>query len=234
MGVGLKEKLFAWIDSLALMPHPGWWLFLLAFAESSFFPIPPDVLLIPLALGNPRRALRFAAICTVGSVLGAMVGYAIGVGLYEAVGAPIMELYGYTEEYEGIGEAYRRNLVIALGTAGFTPIPFKVFTIAAGGFQVPFLPFVAVTFHFQHTHQGRAVRRDVEFPVAFEGGICGGGMYSEKQKAGKIEGRPQRSRNKRGSVRVGHGGHGGRSDRGGRGGRGSAHFGRGGPRGSRG
>jgi len=120
-------------------------LFGIAAAESFIFPIPPDVLLIPLCLGNPRRALRFAALCTVGSVLGAMLGYLIGLGLYESVGRPIMELYGYADQYAAIGRAYRQNLVLALGTAGFTPIPFKVFTIAAGGFQVPFLPFVAVT-----------------------------------------------------------------------------------------
>ena len=142
---GPFRRLYHWVLDWAHRPGGPVALFGIAAAESFIFPIPPDVLLIPLALGNPRRALRFAALCTVGSVLGAMLGYLIGLGLYESVGRPIMELYGYADEYAAIGRAYRANLVLALGTAGFTPIPFKVFTIAAGGFHVPFLPFVAVT-----------------------------------------------------------------------------------------
>ena len=142
---GPWRRLYHWVLDWAHRPGGPAALFGIAAAESFIFPIPPDVLLIPLSLGNPRRALRFAAICTVGSVLGAMIGYLIGVALYEGAGQPILQLYGYQEEYAAIGEAYRRNLVLALGTAGFTPIPFKVFTIAAGGFHVPFLPFVAVT-----------------------------------------------------------------------------------------
>ena len=76
--VGLKDKLFAWIDSLALMPHPSLWLFLLAFAESSFFPIPPDVLLVTLGVANPESAIWYGFICSLGSVLGGMLGYGIG------------------------------------------------------------------------------------------------------------------------------------------------------------
>lgn len=142
---GPFRRLYHWVLDWAHRPGGPVALFGIAAVESFIFPIPPDVLLIPLALGNPRRALRFAALCTVGSLLGAMLGYLIGLGLYESVGRPIMEMYGYADEYAAIGAAYRENLVLALGTAGFTPIPFKVFTIAAGGFQVPFLPFVAVT-----------------------------------------------------------------------------------------
>ncbi len=142
---GPFRRLYHWVLDWAHRPGGPAALFGIATLESFIFPIPPDVLLIPLALGNPRRALRFAGICTVGSVLGAMLGYLIGVGLYEAVGAPILELYGYTDEYMAIGNAYRDNLVLALGTAGFTPIPFKVFTIAAGGFKVPFISFVLIT-----------------------------------------------------------------------------------------
>ena len=142
---GAFRRLYHWVLDWAHRPGGPAALFGIATLESFIFPIPPDVLLIPLALGNPRRALRFAGICTVGSVLGAMVGYLIGVGLYQGVGQPILELYGYTDEYMAIGSAYRENLVLALGTAGFTPIPFKVFTIAAGGFEVPFFSFVVIT-----------------------------------------------------------------------------------------
>jgi membrane protein YqaA with SNARE-associated domain len=142
---GPFRRLYHWVLGWAYRPGGPAALFGIATLESFIFPIPPDVLLIPLALGNPRRALRFAAICTVGSLLGATIGYLIGVGLYEGVGKPILELYGYADEYAAIGDAYRENLVLALGTAGFTPVPFKVFTLAAGGFQVPFLSFVAIT-----------------------------------------------------------------------------------------
>ncbi len=142
---GPLRRLYHWVLDWAYRPGGPAALFGIATVESFIFPIPPDVLLIPLALGNPRRALRFAGLCTVGSLLGAMVGYLIGVGLYEGVGRIIIETYGYSDEYAAIGAAYRQNLVLALGAAGFTPIPFKVFTIAAGGFQVPFLAFTMVT-----------------------------------------------------------------------------------------
>ncbi|UCG74966.1 MAG: DedA family protein [Gemmatimonadota bacterium] len=142
---GPIRRLYHWVLDWAHRPGGPAALFGIATVESFIFPIPPDVLLIPLALGNPRRALRFAGLCTLGSIIGAVFGYLIGLGLYEGVGRPIIELYGYADEYARIGEAYRRNLVLALGTAGFTPIPFKVFTIAAGGFQVPFIAFLAVT-----------------------------------------------------------------------------------------
>jgi len=142
---GPLRRLYHWVLGWADRPGGPWALFGIAVGESSFFPIPPDALLIPLALGRPRRAWRFAALCTVGSILGAMIGYLMGSALYETVGRPIVEFYGKSGLYAEIGDAYRRNLVIALGTAGFTPIPFKVFTIAAGGFHVPFIPFVLVT-----------------------------------------------------------------------------------------
>lgn len=120
-------------------------LFVLAFAESSFFPIPPDVLLMALAMGRPRSALRFAAIATMGSVLGGIAGYFIGLFLFEQVGHPILEFYGATGTFDHVGELYRQNLVVALGTAGFTPVPYKVFTIAGGAFAVPLLAFVTIS-----------------------------------------------------------------------------------------
>lgn len=139
------RRLYHWVLAWADRPGGPRALLAIAAAESFFFPIPPDTLLVPLCLGKPRRAFRFAAICTVGSVLGGMLGYLIGAALYETVALPILELYGYTEQYAALGRAYADNLVLALGTAGFTPIPYKVFTIAAGGFAVPFAAFVVIS-----------------------------------------------------------------------------------------
>lgn len=143
-GWGPLRRLYDWVLAWADRPGGPWALGAIAVAEASFFPIPPDVLLIPLCLGRPRRSWWFAAICTAGSVVGAVLGYLIGAALYQTVALPILEVYGYTAEYEAVGRLYAENLVLTLGTAGFTPIPFKVFTIAAGGFAVPFVPFLIV------------------------------------------------------------------------------------------
>jgi membrane protein YqaA with SNARE-associated domain len=120
-------------------------LFVLAVVEASVFLVPPDVLLIALCVGRPRRSLYFAAVCTVGSVVGGILGYLIGYQLYELIGRPIIEFYGAAEAFQRVGDLYRTNLVVALGTAGFTPIPYKVFTIAAGAFSVPFVPFLMIS-----------------------------------------------------------------------------------------
>lgn len=142
---GPLRRLYDWTLAWADRPGGPAALLVLAFAESSFFPIPPDVLLMALALGRPRRALWFAGLCAVGSVLGAIAGYAIGFAVFDQLGRPVLEFYGTMDEFDAVGELYRRNLVLALGTAAFTPIPFKVFTIAAGAFAVPLLPFIVVS-----------------------------------------------------------------------------------------
>lgn len=139
------RRLYHWVLSWAEHPQGTWALFALAFAESSFFPIPPDVLLIALCLGRPRRAAWFAFVCTVGSVLGGLAGYAIGMGLYESVGRPILEFYGLTERYAEVQELYRRYDVWAVGIAGLTPIPYKVFTVTAGAFGISLPGFVVAS-----------------------------------------------------------------------------------------
>jgi membrane protein YqaA with SNARE-associated domain len=133
-----KVQLFAWIDSLAQMPNPGWWLFLLAFAESSFFPIPPDVLLITLGVASPERALWYGFVCSVGSVLGGIFGY--GIGLYG--GRPLLYRFFNTNRIHAVERLYDRYNAWATGIAGLTPIPYKVFTIAGGAFKINFKIFV--------------------------------------------------------------------------------------------
>lgn len=142
---GPIRRLYDWTLSWADRPGGTRALFVLSFAESSFFPVPPDVLLMALSLGRPRRALWFATVCTIASVLGGVAGYFIGLALFEQIGRPILEWYGVTDKFAQVGQLYHENLVLALGTAGFTPIPYKVFTIAGGAFQVPLLPFIIVS-----------------------------------------------------------------------------------------
>jgi membrane protein YqaA with SNARE-associated domain len=135
---GLKEKLFAWIDSLALLPYPGLWLFLLAFAESSFFPIPPDVLLVTLGVATPERAIWYGFLCSAGSILGGIAGYAIG--LYG--GRPLLYRFFKENKIHAVEKLYDRYNAWATGIAGLTPIPYKVFTIAGGAFKINFKVFV--------------------------------------------------------------------------------------------
>jgi membrane protein YqaA with SNARE-associated domain len=136
------KKLYDWVLHWAYTPYAVPALFLLAFTESSFFPIPPDVLLISLALAVPKKSFLYAAICTAGSVFGGMFGYLIGLELIETVGFPILNFYGVMDKYEYIRTLYVQYDAWAVGIAGFTPIPYKVFTIAAGAFKIDFPVFV--------------------------------------------------------------------------------------------
>ncbi|MEE8349046.1 MAG: VTT domain-containing protein [Acidobacteriota bacterium] len=134
--------LYDWVVGLASRPHAGRALFGIAFAESSFFPIPPDILLIPLGIGDPKKALRFAGMCTAGSVLGALLGYLLGMEFYELLGRRIVELYGAGEQYERVRDLYQEWDAVAVLVAGFTPIPFKLFTIAGGVFHINLATFL--------------------------------------------------------------------------------------------
>jgi membrane protein YqaA with SNARE-associated domain len=134
----MKERLFEWIDSIAAAPHPGWWLFGLAFAESSFFPIPPDVLLITLGVATPERAIWYGFVCSLGSVLGGMLGY--GIGMWG--GRPLMYKMFSDTKIHAVERLYDRYNAWATGIAGLTPIPYKVFTIAGGAFKINFKVFV--------------------------------------------------------------------------------------------
>ena len=138
------RNLYDWVLSWAETPYGPSALFALAMAEASFFPIPPDVLLLPLCVGKRTRALRFAAICTAGSVLGGAIGYAIGWGAWEAVGQFFYHYVpGFTEaKFNYVGGLYETYNFWVVFVAAFTPIPYKVITIAAGVFQIAFPMFM--------------------------------------------------------------------------------------------
>jgi len=136
------KKLYDWVLSWAETPYGSWALFILAFSESSFFPIPPDVLLIALAVGKPEKSLKFALICSGGSVLGGILGYLIGWQFMAMLGEKIVAFYGLTAKVEYIRFLYHQYDAWAVGIAGFTPIPYKVFTITAGAFKINFLIFL--------------------------------------------------------------------------------------------
>lgn len=130
------RRLKEWVESYADKPYAEWALFAIAFMESSFFPIPPDVLLIAMAVIVPKKAFRYALVCSVGSVLGGVFGYYIGYFFYETIGAPIIAFYGAGGHYENVKQLYSEHAFWSILAAGFTPIPYKVFTIAAGAFEV--------------------------------------------------------------------------------------------------
>lgn len=138
----MLRKLYDWVLHWAETPYGVPALFALAFAESSFFPIPPDVLLIALALGMPERSLRFAMVCTVGSVIGGMAGFLIGRVFFDYIGVPILQFYGAMDTFEMVRAMFLRYDIWFILVAGFTPVPYKVFTIAAGAFSMNFVPFV--------------------------------------------------------------------------------------------
>lgn len=132
------RALYDWTVAWAGSPYGAWALGAIAFAESSVFPVPPDVLLIALCLGNPDGAFGYAAAATSGSVLGGMAGYGIGYG----GGRPIMERLFSPAKVRRVHDAFQRHEAWAVAIAGFTPIPYKVFTIGAGVFYVDFKVFV--------------------------------------------------------------------------------------------
>lgn len=131
------RKLYDWTIHWAKTPKAPVALFSIAFIESSFFPIPPDVLLIAMTMAQPKKWLRYATICAIGSVCGAFLGYLIGWGLYESVGKLIVDTYHLQNVMELVGRKYQENAFLTVFTAAFTPIPYKVITIAAGLFKIP-------------------------------------------------------------------------------------------------
>lgn len=137
----MLQKTYDWMMDKAAHRHAIWWLALISFVESSFFPIPPDLMLIPLVLAAPTRWFRIALVCTIASVAGGYLGYAIGYFFMDTVGAAILAVFHLTEKFEAF-----RPLVDQYGTwviivKGATPIPYKLITIAAGAFHFDLAQF---------------------------------------------------------------------------------------------
>ena len=128
----MLRRLYEWTLHLSAHRHAIWALALISFAESSVFPVPPDVLLIPMVLAARRRAWRIAAVCTAASVLGGLLGYGIGAFFFEVLGRPLLEIYNATETFEEARALYNEQGLLIVFTAGFSPIPYKIFTIASG------------------------------------------------------------------------------------------------------
>ncbi|TNE66249.1 MAG: DedA family protein [Rhodobacteraceae bacterium] len=126
------RRLYNWTMSLAESPHALWALALVAFIESSVFPIPPDILMIPLIVARPREAFKIAGIATVASVLGGMLGYWIGFGAFETIGKPVLEFYGKDAYFDDFAAKYNDYGAWAVLIAGVTPFPYKVITILSG------------------------------------------------------------------------------------------------------
>jgi membrane protein YqaA with SNARE-associated domain len=138
----MLHRLYARVMALAASPNAAWWLALIAFAESSFFPIPPDALLVPMALARPRSAWRLAAICTAASVVGGALGYLIGYAVFDHVARPILNLYGYGSAYAAFQAKFQEYGLWIILIKGLTPIPYKIVTIAAGAARFDFALFM--------------------------------------------------------------------------------------------
>jgi len=141
----MLRNLYARTLALAASPRAAWWLAVIAFAEASCFPIPPDALLIPMALARPREAWRFAAICTVASVIGGALGYFIGYAVFDQLAQPLIRLYGYGDRFAAFQALYAQYGLWVILIKGLTPIPYKIVTIASGAAGFNFWLFMAAS-----------------------------------------------------------------------------------------
>src|SRR6188768_1691446 len=128
----MLRRLYDWCIAAADKPYATWLLGIVSFVESSFFPIPPDVMLIPMAIARPDKAWFYATVCTVTSVAGGVLGYLIGALLYDSVGLWLVQLYGYGNKVEAFREAYAQWGAWIILLKGLTPIPYKIVTITSG------------------------------------------------------------------------------------------------------
>ena len=139
------KRLYNWTMTLAEAPYALWALGFVAFLESSVFPIPPDILMIPMIIAAPRRAFLIAGVALVASVLGGVFGYFIGWGLFESVGRPVLDFYGKTDNFDAFAQTYNDWGAWAVLIAGVTPFPYKVITILSGSTGLSFPVFMVAS-----------------------------------------------------------------------------------------
>jgi len=141
----MLRRLYDWCIAAAGQPHAAWIMGIVSFVESSFFPVPPDAMLIPMALARPDKAYFYATICTITSVAGGVLGWLIGHFLYDSLGLWLMQLYGYGNKVEAFREAYNQWGTWIILLKGLTPIPYKIVTIASGFAAYPLIPFILLS-----------------------------------------------------------------------------------------
>jgi membrane protein YqaA with SNARE-associated domain len=142
----MLRRLYEWALSLVEKPHAIWVMAAISFADSSFLPLPPDFLLIPMSVARPKRALHYAIVCTLASVAGAVLGYAIGAFLWDTLGQWLIRIYGLQGKVETFRELYAQWGAWVIVIKGFTPIPYKLVTIVSGFAGYDFTTFVALSF----------------------------------------------------------------------------------------
>ena len=142
---GMLRRIYDWCINAAHKPYALWIMAVVAFAESSFFPVPPDVMLIPMSLARPGRAWLYAAVCTVASVLGGILGYAIGALLYDSIGHWLITIYGLGDKLETFRAGYAEYGAWIILLKGLTPIPYKLVTITSGFANFNIWLFVALS-----------------------------------------------------------------------------------------
>ena len=128
----MLRRIYDWCIAAADKPYALWLMGAVSFAESSFFPVPPDVMLVPMSLARPGRAWVYALVCTITSVAGGVVGYAIGALLYDSIGQWLIQLYGYGDKVEAFRTSYAEYGAWIILLKGLTPIPYKIVTITSG------------------------------------------------------------------------------------------------------
>jgi membrane protein YqaA with SNARE-associated domain len=141
----MLRRLYDWCIGAAGKPHATWLMGFVSFVESSFFPIPPDVMLIPMSLARPDKAYYYALVCTLTSVAGGVFGYFIGAVLYDSLGLWLIQLYGYGDKVETFREAYAQWGAWIILIKGLTPIPYKIVTIASGFAGYNLLMFILLS-----------------------------------------------------------------------------------------
>ncbi|WP_092150311.1 YqaA family protein [Bradyrhizobium sp. NFR13] len=142
----MLRRMYDWCIDAAHKPYALWILGIVSFAESSFFPVPPDVMLIPMALARPQKAWLYAGICTLTSVAGGVVGYLIGSLLYDSVGQWVIHFYGYGDKVEAFRAGYAEYGAWIILLKGLTPIPYKLVTITSGFANYNIWMFIALSF----------------------------------------------------------------------------------------